>query len=97
MEREEELLEKAVVRLNAKLTGLVLGFLFGFGLFLATIILVIKGGDVVGPHLGLLSQYFPGYRVTFLGSFVGFFYGFLTGFWVGWLIGTVYNRVAKVL
>jgi len=97
MEREEELIEKAVVQLNAKLTGLVLGFLLGFGLFLATLILVIKGGDVVGPHLGLLSQYFPGYRVTFLGSFVGFFYGFATGFIVGAVIGGIYNKVAKIL
>ena len=97
MDREDEVIEKAVVRLNAKLTGFVLGFLFGFGLFLATLILVIKGGQVVGPHLGLLSQYFPGYRVTFLGSFVGFFYGFLTGFWIGWVIGAVYNKVAELL
>lgn len=97
MEREDELIEKAVVRLSAKLTGFVLGFLFGFGLFLATIILVMKGGDVVGPHLGLLAQYFPGYRVTFLGSLVGFVYGFLTGFAIGWVVGSVYNKVADIL
>lgn len=97
MDREDEVIEKAVVRLNAKLTGFVLGFLFGFGLLLATLILVIKGGAVVGPHLGLLSQYFPGYRVTFLGSFVGFFYGFVTGFLIGWVIGAVYNKVAEIL
>jgi hypothetical protein len=97
MDREEEILEKAVVVLNAKLTGVVLGVLFGFGLFLATIILVVKGGTNVGEHLGLLRNYFPGYRVTYLGSLVGFLYGFATGFWVGWVIGTVYNKVAKVL
>ena len=97
MEPENEQIEKAVVRLNAKLTGMVLGFLFGLGLFLATIILVIKGGPVVGPHLVLLSQYFPGYRVTFLGSLVGFAYGFITGFLVGWVIGAVYNKVSELL
>lgn len=97
MDREEELIEKAVVLLNAKLTGIVLGLLCGFGLFLATVILVVKGGANVGEHLGLLRNYFPGYRVTYLGSLVGFLYGFVTGFWVGWVIGTVYNKVARVL
>ena len=29
--------------------------------------------DTVGPHLGLLNHYFPGYEVTVLGSFIGFF------------------------
>ena len=77
MEREEELIQRAVIKLNAKLLGIVLGILMGFGLFLATILLVIKGGPNVGLHLNLLGNYFPGYQVTYLGSVIGFFYGFL--------------------
>ncbi len=96
MAGEEEALEKAVVRLNAKLMGIVVGFLAGLGLFLATMILVLKGGPNVGAHLGLLSQFFPGYRVTFLGSFVGFFYAFVVGFVIGSVLGAVYNKVARV-
>jgi hypothetical protein len=96
MASEEEALEKAVVRLNAKLMGIVVGFLAGLGLFLATMILVLKGGPNVGAHLGLLSEYFPGYRVTFLGSFVGFFYAFVVGFIIGSVLGAVYNKVARV-
>jgi len=95
MAGEEEALEKAVVRLNAKLMGIVVGFLAGLGLFLATMILVLKGGPNVGEHLGLLSQFFPGYSVTFLGSFVGFFYAFVVGFVIGSLLGAVYNKVAR--
>lgn len=95
MEREEELIQKAVVRLNAKLLGIVLGFLFGVGLFLATNFLVLKGGPAVGQHLGLLAQYFPGYRVTFLGSIIGFFYAFVLGFVIGAVLGAVYNKVAR--
>ncbi len=95
MAGEEEALEKAVVRLNAKLMGIVVGFLAGLGLFLATMILVLKGGPDVGAHLGLLSQFFPGYRVTFLGSFVGFFYAFVVGFVIGGVLGAVYNKVAR--
>jgi hypothetical protein len=96
MEREEELIQKAVIRLNAKLLGIVLGVLVGAGLFLATVILVIKGGPNVGLHLSLLRNFFPGYSVTWLGSLVGFFYGFLVGFAIGAVFGTVYNRVARV-
>ena len=96
MQDEEEVLRKAVARLNAKLLGTVLGLIVGFGLFLATIILVLKGGPVVGPHLALLSQFFPGYSVTFLGSFIGFFYGFVIGFLIGAALGVVYNQIAKV-
>ena len=47
--------------------------ILALGLFIATNWLVIKGGERVGPHLQLLSQYFIGYRVTFLGSFIDFF------------------------
>ena len=95
MEREEELLEKAVVRANAKLLGIVLGLVLGIGLFLATNFLVLKGGPQVGPHLGLLSQFFPGYRVTFFGSIIGFFYAFVVGFVIGAVLGAVYNKVAR--
>jgi ABC-type dipeptide/oligopeptide/nickel transport system permease subunit len=57
---------------------------------------VIKGGDPVGPHLSLLSQYFFGYRVTFLGSFVGFAYGFAVGTISGALIAWIYNKIADL-
>ena len=95
MEAEEEQIEHAVILLNEKLLGVVLGILFGTGLFLLTNILVIKGGRHVGKHLGLLCNFFPGYRVTFFGSLVGFFYMFAVGLIVGVLLGAVYNKIAK--
>jgi hypothetical protein len=93
--KEEELITSAVVRLNAGFLGLVAGLLFGFGLFIATIWLVLKGGPHPGAHLRLLSQYFPGYSVTFLGSFIGFLYAFLVGFIGGSIVGFVYNKLAR--
>jgi len=92
---EEEQIEHAVILLNEKLLGIVLGILFGTGLFLVTNFLVLKGGRHVGAHLGLLSNFFPGYRVTFFGSIVGFFYMFLVGLIVGVVLGAVYNKIAK--
>lgn len=93
MEREEKQIEKAVVLLNAKLLGVVVGLLFGSILFLATIFLVIKGGPGVGTHMMLLANFFPGYRVTFFGGIIGFFYAFLVGFLSGVLLGFVYNKM----
>ena len=95
MQPEEIEIEKAVILLNAKLLGVVLGLLSGAGLFLMTNILVLKNGPNLGAHLGLLSNFFPGYRVTFVGSIVGFFYAFVVGFFTGIVLGAVYNRIAR--
>lgn len=71
-----------------------MGLLLGVGLFVATNVLVLKGGAVVGPHLALLGVYLPGYSVTFLGSLIGFVYAFVIGYALGRLMGTVYNIIA---
>jgi len=91
----------AVLRLNTKMVGMVLGLLFGFAIFIATNWLILKGGHisasgdyVVGPHLQLLSQFFVGYSVSFLGSIIGFFYGFALGTLCGAAIGWIYNKIA---
>jgi hypothetical protein len=85
---------QALLRLNARAWGIATGVLFGGGLFIATNVLVLKGGNPVGPHLSLLSIYFPGYRVTFVGSLVGFVYAFVVGYAVGRVTGEVYNRLS---
>jgi hypothetical protein len=68
----------------------------GLALFLATLVLVFKGGELVGPRLGLLSQYFPGYSVTTSGALIGLTYGFLVGFAGGWWIAFLRNAAAFV-
>jgi hypothetical protein len=90
---EDERLARAVLRLNGVVLGLALGTAAGLALFVATNWLVLKGGEPVGPHLSLLSQFFLGYSVTFAGSFVGMAYGFALGYFAGWLIARVYNSV----
>ena len=97
---DEEKLFNAILLLNVKVLGLVLGILMGLAIFVATNWLVIKGGHitpdgeyVVGPHLQLLSQFFIGYRVSFLGSIIGFAYGFAVGTLSGALIGCIYNKI----
>ena len=92
----EERLLREVVRLNSVTTGIAAGILAGLLIFVATLWLVIKGGPEVGPHLMLLSNYFPGYRVTLVGSFIGLIYGFITGFVAGSIIGWVYNSILRL-
>ncbi len=96
----EEGLFQGILILNAKVLGLVLGLLFGLAIFIATNWLLIKGGHltpenkyVVGPHLQLLSQFFIGYRVSFIGSILGFAYGFAVGTLCGATIGWIYNKI----
>lgn len=99
MNHDEQGLEKLVLvrlmRLNAAITGVVFGLLFGLVIFLATNILLIRGGDVVGPHLALLGQFFIGYTVTFVGSCIGFLYAFFLGFAAGYLFAVIYNGLAS--
>jgi hypothetical protein len=90
----EQVILTRVVRLNAKIQGIVTGLLAGLGLFIATNWLVLKGGKSVGLHLSLLGQFFIGYRVTFLGSLVGFAYAFVCGFVVGYTVAWLYNQLA---
>ena len=101
---DDERLFQGVLRLNAKIWGLVCGLLSGLAIFIATNWIVIKGGHidtvtgeyVVGPHLQLLSQFFIGYRVSFFGSIIGFLYGFAIGTMGGALIGFIYNKIVDL-
>ncbi|MEJ7811568.1 MAG: hypothetical protein WKG32_14240 [Gemmatimonadaceae bacterium] len=96
MIENESDLQSAVLRLNARAWGIAMGLLLGGALFAATNILVLKGGEHVGQHLQLLGVYFPGYRVTFLGSCIGFVYMFVIGYILGRMVGAVYNRMVEL-
>lgn len=84
LETFKEALAQAFPKLDRVAFAVSVGTMAGLLIFLATIILVVKGGDVVGPNLQLLNQYFPGYTVTVPGSILGLCYGFATGFVAGW-------------
>lgn len=92
---EEELqqVRKALWKMNEQGWGIAIGLLLGSSLLAATLTLVLKGGEVVGPHLGLLSVYFPGYSVTPVGSLVGFVYAFVLGYGIGRTVSVIYNRL----
>lgn len=93
--RAEDDVRNTLLKLNSRAWGIALGLLFGVGLFLATILLVVRGGNEVGPHLNLLGMFLPGYRVSVAGAFIGFAYLFAIGYAIGRLIGSVYNAMAR--
>lgn len=92
-QEEIQIIKKALVRFNEQGWGIAFGSMFGFGLFFATVFLVMRGGVRVGQHLNLLSVYMPGYSVSIVGAIVGFVYAFVIGYGIGRTIGTVYNRL----
>lgn len=89
------LVARTIARLRAGIVAVVSAMVTGFGLFAATLWLVIKGGPTVGQNLGLLRAYFPGYSVTWGGSFIGFAYGALTGAVLGWSVASLYNLLVR--
>jgi hypothetical protein len=84
-----------ILRLDAAAQGITTGVVAGLGVLVATDWLVLKGGPVVGPNLALLAQFFPGYRVTFVGSLIGFAWGFLYGGAVGYTVSRLYNWLVR--
>jgi hypothetical protein len=88
---QEQALRRVMLRINEQGWGIAIGTVLGLGLFIATNFLIIRGGEDVGKHLNMLGVYFPGYRVTFIGSLIGFVYAFVLGYGIGRTIGVVYN------
>lgn len=91
---ESEILSTATAKLRASIMSLTFGLAGGTGLMLATVWLLLQGGDTIGPHLGLLSNYFPGYSVTWPGALLGFVYGAFVGAFSGWSLAWLYNVLA---
>lgn len=86
-------LRTTLMRVNSRAWGVSVGAILGLWIFAATNILILKGGDVVGPHLAQLGRFFPGYSVTVFGSFVGFVYLFVIGYGIGRLVSAIYNSI----
>ncbi len=92
---DETLAAGYLVRLNGGAWGMAFGALCGLGLFVATAILLLKGGQEVGKNLSLLGNYLPGYDVSWLGAFLGLPYGFAIGYLSARIVCGVYNVTSR--
>lgn len=97
--RGDLIVRAAFARLDITALAVAAGVVGGFLLFCATAWLLLRGappGMHIGPHLGLLANYLPGYSVTWPGSVVGFVYGLAGGATIGGIFGIVWNMVHYV-
>lgn len=92
----DKLIIQSLAKLDQTALGIAIGTLLGVVVFLATNILVLKGGQTIGPNLALLNQYFIGYTVSFTGSLIGLIYGSIFGFILGWLIAFLRNAMITI-
>jgi protoporphyrinogen oxidase len=92
--------EKALIAAFARMDKLAfataVGTVCGLLVFSATMWIISRGGNVLGSHLRLLSQYFIGYTVTVKGGFIAFGYTFFWGFLFGWLFAYLRNLFLAV-
>jgi protoporphyrinogen oxidase len=94
-EVEAEFIEFVFAKLDPVALGVAVGTVSGIIIFLATAILVIKGGPVVGPTLSLLGNFLYGFEVTWGGALVGLVEGGLVGFGIGYIVATLRNWTIK--
>ena len=87
----DEVLIKTFAKMDKFGFAFAIGLVSGLLVFITTLWLVIKGGEVVGPNLQLLGQYFIGYSVTIKGAFIGMGYSLFWGFLFGWLLAYLRN------
>ena len=63
----------------------------GVALLLLTLFHASIGAGPAGRYLGLLAQYFPGYRVSAAGSLLGLGYGLVIGYALGFAFAYARN------
>ena len=85
--------EPQLPRTHLGALGAAVGLTFGIGLFLLTALHVML--RLQGLPLGLLSQYFYGYDITWSGAMAGLAWGGAVGCVAGWLLGLVHNVTVK--
>ena len=95
-ESEDKVIESAFAKIDPLALGVAVGVVSGLGIFMASAILLLRGGPVVGPRLSLLGNYLFGFEVTWTGAVIGLFEGGMWGFAAGALAAGLRNRALKV-
>jgi protoporphyrinogen oxidase len=91
----EEALRGAFARYDEVALGVAIGAVLGISLFLATAVLLLRGGEVVGPTLSIVGNFFFGFQVTWAGALVGLAEGAVGGFAFGFVLARLINAVVR--
>jgi protoporphyrinogen oxidase len=91
----EDLLREAFARYDAVALGGAVGIVAALGLLLATVVLLLRGGDVVGPKLSLLGHYLWGFEASWRGAVTGAIEAGIGGFVLGFGLGKSVNWLVE--
>ena len=92
--QDHEILSAVFAKMDAIALTIASGVLGALVLLGATAILLLQSvpeSYPVGPHLGALADYLPGYSVSWAGACVGAGYGFLFGAIAGFSAAVYWN------
>jgi protoporphyrinogen oxidase len=90
-DRAAAALRDAFARYDPVALGTALAIPAALGLFVATALLLIKGGPAVGPNLALLGIYIVGFQVSWAGALIGSLEIGLLGFGFGCVLALLIN------
>lgn len=91
-----ETVRRVFARYDPVALGAAIGLTAALTVFAATAVLLLKGGDVVGPTLSLLGHYLIGFKVSWAGALVGTVEAGLIGFVFGWVLAALINLVIGI-
>ena len=90
---EIDALAKIFARYDPVALGGAVGSIAALALFLATVALLLRGGEAVGPTLSLLANYLVGYQVSWAGAALGLLEAGAGGFLFGFTLAKLINAV----
>lgn len=77
--------------LNPLKLGISGGIVWGFCMFICTILALYTGYST--QFLNLMSDIYPGYMISWWGTIVGLVYGFLDAFVGLFILAWIYNKL----
>jgi hypothetical protein len=91
----QDVLAFAFAPIHKAAFGAAVGLVLGLLTFALTVLhLVLVPPEAL--NIGLLSQYFFGYKVSWAGAFIGLGWGTATGFVLGWFAAFMRNLVVSI-
>ena len=91
---ERIMLRRAVAKMRSRIVAVSCAVISGSALMVMTILHIAREHAPSTLDIALLSNYLPGYSVSWFGALLGSFYGALIGGVFGGVFAWFYNRLA---